>query len=763
MLTNKRDMINFISDFYRKLYAEVPSDPAISEYFLNNRPKLSEEESNLCEGRFNLEELLFAIKSSKGGTSPGVDGLPIEFYKIFSSLIGPRLVDVFNSMLGGGQLGRDQNCAVIVILCKKIEAAEKLKNWRPISLLCNGLKLITKSVRLGNVMNILIGEFQTGEFQTSGVKGRQIFSNVHLIRNIAEYLNRKGKSAALLSMDQSKAFDRVSHEFLFQTLTFSGFGPHFISWIHLLYLQPFLRVSVNGELTNNISVKRSLRQGCSLSPLLYVLVIDSLLRRINDSDSIRGIKLPGGKEVKISAFADDTNFFCETPHHIRRILLFFELFGLASGSLVNFDKSFIIFLGPWKPKEDSFCGISVAREPVKIFGIYFDQGGISKTTFEILKTKLQERADELKGRCQTLRGRASLFHALVASKLWYVATVCVIPKKFIKSYTLIMFRFIWGGSVLERIKRDTLYLEKGKGGLEVIDLDRKIKALSIKHVGNLLKREGNDWEYLALYWMKLKLITLGLMPTDNSTLASWSMPSFYKTAIDNVIFFKKIVDFPLDSDILQAVPVKGIYLFLVKTRAVTFPTAWSLHPHIRFDLSWRNLNLVKHYDYDYNVHYLVSHGVLHTKSYLASHHIDVPDQCVWCSQSETTEHIFYFCDNVQLCREWLQETLSDTTRTVVFLEDDFVFSLFEHKNKFFKMLLLTTTYTLKAHIWRARNRAYYFGHQTSETGLLAGFKQKLRERIRYDFNRLPEPVFHNIWIAFGGFVKINDQDIKYLF
>ena len=62
--------------------------------------------------------MLFAIKSSKGGTSPGVDGLPIEFYKIFSSLISPRLVDVFNSMLGDGQLGRDQNCAVIFLSCK---------------------------------------------------------------------------------------------------------------------------------------------------------------------------------------------------------------------------------------------------------------------------------------------------------------------------------------------------------------------------------------------------------------------------------------------------------------------------------------------------------------------------------------------------------------------------------------------------------------------------------------------------------------------
>ena len=64
-----------------------------------------------------------------------MDGLPIEFYKSFIGLIGPRLIEVFNSMLREGQLVREQNCAAVILLCKKPEEDAKLKNCRPISLL----------------------------------------------------------------------------------------------------------------------------------------------------------------------------------------------------------------------------------------------------------------------------------------------------------------------------------------------------------------------------------------------------------------------------------------------------------------------------------------------------------------------------------------------------------------------------------------------------------------------------------------------------
>ena len=124
----------------------------------------------------------------------------------------------------------------------------------------------------------------------------------------------------------------------------------------------------------------------------------------------------------MSAFVDDFNFFCDNTTSVRHVLILFELFGLASGSVINFEKSFILFLGPWKPDSEYICGIRVTNVPEKIYGIYFDNKGVNLKTWEVLETKLRERAIELEGGlCRTLRGRLNLFLTLIASKIWYVA------------------------------------------------------------------------------------------------------------------------------------------------------------------------------------------------------------------------------------------------------------------------------------------------------------------------------------------------------
>ena len=71
--------------------------------------------------------------------------------------------------------------------------------------------------------------------QTCGVVGRSILDNLHLMRNVIDYVNSKNLNAAIISLDQSKAFDRVSHNYLFSVLQAFGFGDNFIAWIRLLY------------------------------------------------------------------------------------------------------------------------------------------------------------------------------------------------------------------------------------------------------------------------------------------------------------------------------------------------------------------------------------------------------------------------------------------------------------------------------------------------------------------------------------------------
>ena len=71
-------------------------------------------------------------------------------------------------------------------------------------------------------------------------------------------------------------FDRVEWEFLFCTLERMGFGPSFCKWVQTLYTGVQSSVIVNCFLSEFFNLHRGVRQGCPLSPLLYVLVAETL-------------------------------------------------------------------------------------------------------------------------------------------------------------------------------------------------------------------------------------------------------------------------------------------------------------------------------------------------------------------------------------------------------------------------------------------------------------------------------------------------------
>ena len=95
-------------------------------------------------------------------------------------------------------------------------------------------------------------------------------------------------------------FDRVSKEEKFKSC-----GNGYESWKFFL---------VNGTFTDPFKVTRSIRQGCSLSPLLYVLCMEPFAERIRRDKNINGFKLLGSKEeIKISLYADDTTLVLTGP------------------------------------------------------------------------------------------------------------------------------------------------------------------------------------------------------------------------------------------------------------------------------------------------------------------------------------------------------------------------------------------------------------------------------------------------------------------
>lgn len=95
-------------------------------------------------------------------------------------------------------------------------------------------------------------------------------------------IDKTDETGILVTLDQEKAFDRVDHEFLMRMLAKFGFGSIFCQWVSLFYIT-FSRIIYNGILTQPIFPGRGVRQGCLLSPLLYVLVSEVLSTQTRDS------------------------------------------------------------------------------------------------------------------------------------------------------------------------------------------------------------------------------------------------------------------------------------------------------------------------------------------------------------------------------------------------------------------------------------------------------------------------------------------------
>lgn len=227
----------------------------------------------MLEGPLLATELYAALQSMEGGKAPGIDGIPVEFYREFWSVIGEDLLTVFYESFKDRNLPLSCRRAVLTLLPKKGDLQE-IMNWRPVSLLCADYKILSKALanRLREVMDLVIHQDQT-----YCVPGRNILDNVSLIRDILDISDSLGIKTGLISLDQEKAFDRVEHHYLWKTLESFSLSPGLMAMIKVLYRDIESVLKINGSLSGPFKVCRGVRQGCSISGMLYALAIEPML------------------------------------------------------------------------------------------------------------------------------------------------------------------------------------------------------------------------------------------------------------------------------------------------------------------------------------------------------------------------------------------------------------------------------------------------------------------------------------------------------
>lgn len=141
-MTNTKDILMVVEEFYEVLYKEKNIDEEIINEVLDLVEKTVKEEELLSKD-FNRSEITECLKSFKRGKSPGADGLPLEFYETFWDILVEDLLEVFNDFDNTNLLPDSFRTGIVTLLYKK-DDKEDLRNWRPITLLNFDCKLFSK-------------------------------------------------------------------------------------------------------------------------------------------------------------------------------------------------------------------------------------------------------------------------------------------------------------------------------------------------------------------------------------------------------------------------------------------------------------------------------------------------------------------------------------------------------------------------------------------------------------------------------------------
>lgn len=334
-----KDINEAFKQFYMNLYeSQSVGDLNKIESFLSqlDLPNLNLEEQGGLNAPFNQVEIGEALLSLQVNKSPGEDGFPPEFYKEFKDLLIPLFMEVLDQAVATRTLPESFSTAIITVIPKKDRDPLKPSSYRPISLLNTDYKIIAKALanRLAIYLPKLINVDQTGFVQK-----RQSADNVSRLLSIIHLAQTGDELCVALALDAEKAFDRLEWDYLFKVLGKFGLGEVFINWVKALYYEPKAKVITNGQISSVFPLSRSSRQGCPLSPALFVLAIEPLAESIRQDPDIKGFRV-NQEEHKINLFADDVLIYLTDPaSSLQKLQSKLEFFGTFSGYKVNWDKS----------------------------------------------------------------------------------------------------------------------------------------------------------------------------------------------------------------------------------------------------------------------------------------------------------------------------------------------------------------------------------------------------------------------------------------
>ena len=263
-------------------------------------------------------------------------------------------------------------------------------------------------------------------------------------------------------------------------------------------------VKNGGLLSEPFALERGVRQGCPVSPMLFVIGVEILALKIRQGNQIKGITLPNSpKSIRILQYADDTTFFLRNRADLREVLSEIKKLSSVSGLNLNENKSKILI--GYNQVLETYLENIKCQEKMKILVVTFSlksPAGKLKDNWENIVENIERTLSAGSKRDLSLIAKNFILKTFALSKVNHLIESIGLPNTVLKHLNTMFFRFPWekrynNKRAFEKIKRKVIYNPIEKGGLKILNIEAIQSAAYLHWAEKLLTGVEQDWKILA--------------------------------------------------------------------------------------------------------------------------------------------------------------------------------------------------------------------------------------------------------------------------
>ncbi|KAG1656246.1 Retrovirus-related Pol polyprotein from type-1 retrotransposable element R2 [Nymphon striatum] len=305
---------------------------------------------------------------------------------------------VFNEIYETGVLPEDLTKSIFITLPKQPGAID-CELHRTISIMSHLVKILLRVV-IERIRNKLLPEIS--EVQYGYRKDKSTINAILVLRMLGERAIEHQQDVFICFIDYSKAFDKVQHTKLIKLLEQINIDDKDLRIIKNLYWNQNAAVKVGDELSEWKSIKRGVRQGCVMSPDLFNLYSEHILRQLED---LPGISL-GGNNINNIRFADDTALIAASEKKLQALLDKVVECSDKMGLTINVKKTKSMTIS--KKQQPPNCKLTIGQKIIEqkdkfnYLGNFLTADGKSKTA---IRTRIAMAKNKFQSMKQILTNR----------------------------------------------------------------------------------------------------------------------------------------------------------------------------------------------------------------------------------------------------------------------------------------------------------------------------------------------------------------------